>query len=140
MEEAKDVKVAVKAVVKVEVRGEERVDVRVAVSKVEEAESTATTIAGEEREEENGTEETERVEAKEIGMVVTANEEKAVMTEITREEEGMVVERAGIVTTPMEAGRINARVMATLLGNIAGTVIAMTLVFATASADQVHVV
>lgn len=140
MEEAKDVKVAVKAVVKVEVRGEERVDVRVVVSKGGEAESTAITIAGEEREEENGTEETERVEAKEIGMVVTANEEKAVMTEITREEEGMVVERAGIVTTPMEAGRINARVMAKLLGNIAGTIIAMTLVFATASADQVHVV
>lgn len=133
-------KVAVKDVVKVEVRGEERVDVRVVVSKGEEAESTAITIAGEEREEENGTEETERVEAKEIGMVVTANEEKAVMAEITREEEGMVVERAGIVTTPMEAGRINARVMAKLLGNIAGTIIAMTLVFATASADQVHVV
>jgi hypothetical protein len=140
LEEAKDVKVAVKDVVKVEVRGEERVDVRVVVSKGEEAESTAITIAGEEREEENGTEETERVEAKEIGMVVTANEEKAVMAEITREEEGMVVERAGIVTTPMEAGRINARVMAKLLGNIAGTIIAMTLVFATASADQVHVV
>ena len=113
---------------------------RVVVSKGGEAESTAITIAGEEREEENGTEETERVEAKEIGMVVTANEEKAVMAEITREEEGMVVERAGIVTIPMEAGRINAKVMAKLLGNIAGTIIAMTLVFATASADQVHVV